>query len=560
MADSILPPKRVTELLDEAEKNLTKGRFNDNRTRYIDEDDKGYRVILAEALEKKVKNSARKYERPLHFKSAYICGNLDLKEIDFQKKVTFIHCVFSDIISFEGSRFPQETSFATTLFLKNAFFEDVHFDNYLSFNKAQFAEKALFIFAQFVESASFEEAQFGENSSFFNAQFGENTSFEFARFVKNTNFRAAQFGENTSFFNAQFAENAFFNETQFGENTSFEFARFADKASFEHANFKTNTRFHHTIFGNELNFNNCLFKGVASFNHSEFKGAVKFRLSSYLFDELSFEDVRLNEVNDIRFWTDFDMINVLFKDSDISKMDFHNVKWHQEKSRYVVGDELLIREPMNKDYFKDTKELKDKKKEKDNKIKYWKELQRIYGVLRVHYEEKKDFDSSERFYHSEMNAKRQTANWFTRYIIMGFYWLTADFSQSVLRPILSLIVLIFAFSFLYAVTGLEVKKEDVSQFNKTSPVSVTQVKASQKKKTQVKPLILRWDDFLTQDSNQAMKIGRLFDYTIKISFYQKDLPFKQGGVYTTILNVIQFGLTVLIVTFLVFAVRKRFKR
>ncbi|MBQ4837130.1 pentapeptide repeat-containing protein [Pseudoalteromonas luteoviolacea] len=185
-----------------------------------------------------------------------------------------------DKVSFERYMFPKgHVNFSRAQFGKG----DVYFD------RARFGEGDVdFSSAQFGEGdISFEGAQFGNGSAyFFSAQFGPgNTDFSRAQFSKGiVNFDFAQFGEgDVNFFSTQFGEgDAYFYNTLFSRgNVYFYCAQFGEgNVSFEGAQFGQGfVNFYGTQFGTgDVYFDGVQFEqGDVSFYGTQFgEGTIGF--------------------------------------------------------------------------------------------------------------------------------------------------------------------------------------------------------------------------------------------------------------------------------------------
>ena len=552
---------------------MLKGDFSEDGKHWISEEGEKYEVIEAKTLMAKVKDGV--YPDEIDLKKKYIKGSINFENVEFKKRVNLKHCIFSDKVhfifaqfnditnftsnrfinqidfkyskftyeaSFDKTQFLGYTDFSATHFIGNVYFRFVQFFDHSYFRHAHFSNEADFLSSKFFNLAAFSSSQFSGEASFTSAQFFSMSSFESVLFTGNSDFNNVKFSGNASFDSTQFSGETKFNNTFFYESVNFISASFNSKSYFEKTYF----------FCDTIDFRECAFSQV-TFEKSVFFANNYVDFSRSRFSDICYfqEVLFLKEVNFLQIHVDLilvfnqtNMTNVSFRYSDLKKIKFENVKWMIKKAgnidRFALIDENLYRsieyilisadliavdendKELHGCYIEESKKsLIDEIKEEQRKN--WVELQRQYSQLRQYYEENKDFTTSEHFYFSEMEAKRKRETLSTR-IFMWFYKLFFGYSLSILRPVLTLLALIFIlFPLIYAATGLESDKLIFSLSGDR----------------------FSWD---------------LLEYSLKVSVFRKVDKFVGVPVLTTFVNTVQFILTVLLTGFTAFAVRKRFKR
>jgi hypothetical protein len=155
---------------------------------------------------------------------------------------------------FTNATFGHGARFYSSAFGKGADFSGVKFDHGASFPNAIFGHGAFFKDAVFGHRASFDSAAFGNGADFDGAAFGGEASFNGATFGNWATFIAATFGDLAQFINVTF-----------GNGAKFEGVGFAGRADFTSATFGGDATFTGAAFGLLANFDNAHFKGIVAF-------------------------------------------------------------------------------------------------------------------------------------------------------------------------------------------------------------------------------------------------------------------------------------------------------
>jgi hypothetical protein len=168
------------------------------------------------------------------------------------------------------------------------------------------------------------------------------------------------------FSNATFQQQAIFLGSAFQQQANFSFATFQQQADFLDTDFIGEVEFNNTTFSNEDRTNKYI---PIIFDYSTFRSRVRFIGKS-------------NEP--------LDLSNVSFKGVDLDNVEFHNVKWREDKvlqfiKRNIVADELFMDE-----------------------LKNYQEVSRIYNQLRKNYEIHLHFTEASHFFIGEMEAIRRS--------------------------------------------------------------------------------------------------------------------------------------------------------
>jgi uncharacterized protein YjbI with pentapeptide repeats len=231
--------------------------------------------------------------------------------------------------------------FTKPVYFSNATFQQAYFSN-VEFQKANF-------FSAEFKHASFRGAKF-QHAGFLHATF------------QKADFSRATFQE-ADFFSSKFQE-ADFLRTKF-QQADFAYATF-QQANFSYADFIGEVEFNNTTFPNEDRTNKHI---PIRFDYSTFRSRVRF---------IGKSDKPL------------DLSNVSFKGVNLDNVEFHNVRWREDKvlrfiKRNIVADELFMDE-----------------------LKNYQEVSRIYNQLRKNYEMHLHFTEASHFFIGEMEAIRRS--------------------------------------------------------------------------------------------------------------------------------------------------------
>ena len=329
-----------------------------------------------------------KFVKPVYFSNA-----------KFQQQADFSYATFQQA-DFSGAKF-QQVDFSRTTFHQQAYFSGSTFQQ-ANFSRAIFQQvdfsRAIFQQANFLGS-TFQQAYFSS------AKF-QQANFSFAIFQQQVDFSGATF-QQANFSSAIFQQ-AYFSRTTFHQQANFLGATFHQQANFSSAKFQQ-ANFSSAIFHQQVDFSGATFHQQVDFSGSTFQQA-NFSFADFI-GEVEFinttfpNEDRTNKHIPIRFdYSTFrsrvrfigksdkplDLSNVSFKGVDLDKVEFHNVKWREDKvlwfiKRNIVADELFMDE-----------------------LKNYQEVSRIYNQLRKNYEMHLHFTEASHFFIGEMEAIRRS--------------------------------------------------------------------------------------------------------------------------------------------------------
>jgi len=348
-----------------------------------------------------------------------------------QLKYRYLYC--------RGFIFPEKVDFIVTTFGQDACFEDTTFSEMASFNGVTFKGKANFINATFNGEAQFARTKFSGEASFFRSAFiGE------ADFTQSTFSRAAWF------FSAIFSSGANFILASFHDEVSFYVARWKGGADFSGARLK---------------------EASLDFIGSKYEDENKQEHDTRLFEgdkEIGFDHVNFREAKRVRF-EHVDLSRASFLRSQIENVDFIDVWWKKEGKGHKIYDEREWREEgavgaglkpaptpavgentgrypnlpyrvwtVGRDWIRARiiNPIREeyrflKRKDKDE----LKEIENLYHQLILNFDRRRDYETGGEFYVRENECRRIRKGW-RGYFFEGIYWLTSEYGQRWVQPLL----------------------------------------------------------------------------------------------------------------------------
>jgi uncharacterized protein YjbI with pentapeptide repeats len=300
----------------------------------------------------------------------------------FTKPVYFFRAIFQKA-DFSNATF-QEADFPYATFKQQANFFRAIFQK-ADFSNATFQQQANFSYATFKQQVYFLSAIFQQEADFSNATFQE-ADFPYATFQQQANFAGAIFQE-ANFAGATFKQQVYFSYATFKQQVYFSYATFQQQANFLNATFKQQVYFSDAIF-QKADFLDADFIGEVEFINTTFPN--EDRTNKHIpirFDYSTFRSrVRFIGNSD----KPLDLSNVSFKGVNLDNVEFHNVRWREDKvlrfiKRNIIADELFMDE-----------------------LKNYQEVSRIYNQLRKNYEIHLHFTEASHFFIGEMEAIRRS--------------------------------------------------------------------------------------------------------------------------------------------------------
>jgi Pentapeptide repeats (9 copies) len=194
----------------------------------------------------------------------------------------------SEVINFDGFKFPYFASFESTTFFGYTYFESAVFSGFAQFSGAAFYGCASFIGSAFSRDAGFERASFSGDAKFGSAAFSGSANFKSVTFCGEAKFEGAVFTGDVNFGNAAFTRFANFGGAAFTDFACFESASFSGSAYYGEAAFSRRANFESAAFTSDANFEGATFSGDADFGNAAFTGDAYFESATFS-ESASFE-------------------------------------------------------------------------------------------------------------------------------------------------------------------------------------------------------------------------------------------------------------------------------
>jgi uncharacterized protein YjbI with pentapeptide repeats len=341
--------------------------------------------------------------------SVDLINNPRIDRFDFGK------CAFSTVVHLNYFCFPLRVNFDEATFEKEFFIYDAYFHDYATFKHCVFEAQAHFASCYFGKYAPFYSCRFDSYSRFDGSIFVDGVDFSGSRISGHIDFGGVTLHSDAHFQGVEFLDRASFYKTHF-QRSAFRNAKFSDSADFDFSTFADGTDFFGASFA-------CLGNGpvklfyrmerdeskltqpalAASFRSSQFNKNIGFENTVFTASS-SFEGCRFN-FEPPRF----------FGAKLHQQMEWREVKWPVAREKVQAG------------VFIDA-----------------------YACLKLEMDRLKRHDDELDFFIQELMAKRVLNGWFKGLPITIFSYL-ADCGRSVIRPLVSLLVLWGVFVPIYAV-------------------------------------------------------------------------------------------------------------
>lgn len=410
-------------------------------------------------------NSGHSLNNTANFNDFIFPGEVQFRYFEFKHEAFFSGTVFHQRAFFDYASFKGLTLFINTIFIKWAFFENTTFHDEVAFQgevckiNAKF-EKAYFykhaVFRTLLINTTFEEAVFENSATFDNSKFYEITNFSYATFEGLTKFQNVKFYGITDFQNTKFTDTTLFNEAKFHEKSMFDSALFKKVVIFDGAQFKKNASFSTALFEKYTSFKQVVFKKNANLNAIQSDSA--FNLEKATFEK---------EVPDF--------IQANFKEAP--RLDHVKIGDDVAPGSFKNSINTFIH-PDIKARYQALKRLAVQAHDHENEQRFW------AGELR-----------------SDRSLKHEDGGWNLRPLVSAFWWgniayeFFSDFGRSIVRPLLSLFILLCIMTNIHLLAHHTLNKE---------PISTSRTKTHITKQSDLKDCDIRSSAFRVAAKNGAI--------------------------------------------------------
>jgi uncharacterized protein YjbI with pentapeptide repeats len=473
----------------------------------------------------------------------------------------FIFPKFFGSIKWEGRPFIS-ANFFLAKFQGEANFSEVQFQGKANFWKAKFQGWANFSEAQFQGGAYFSWAQFQEGADFSEVQFQGKANFQWAQFQGGASFSGAQFQEGANFLGAKFQEGASFLEAEFQGEVSFWRAQFQGKANFREAKIFSEILFKDTLFSDLVDF-----RGAELSEHGD-KSRQK------IYGRLIFEGIEITdpaklvlmgisnpdpEHCGIAFW--------LTRTPIVRGAEIRGTTLFDERGRMVALEEYAERVlEKDKKGLENLPEEERRRREREIERRNRDLRLQSYRAVRLNLEDEGMFPEAGELYVREMSIKGDdkpllrcfllpwdlVKNFFKKMfkrskikndkelggcgykVLLLAYRCLSKYGESWLRPLGWLLLVLILFSVVYMFTGFEGMEYSYSLFSKYGIISF---------------------QGLLRDFSWAL----IYSFKSLIPGFGQLSP-RSTSAWTAALTVVEGVLGAVIITLLLLAIRRRFRR
>ena len=341
----------------------------------------------------------------------------------FDKGTTFIR----DAV-FTGAKFRADDRMSGDLYIGNEVFSNARFTSAL-FVGARFRGIAAFNGAAFINGVSFEGAEFSGDAKFEdNASFGYYAVFNGATFGGEARFSGATFGGAASFDDrTTFICDALFNGVKFGGEALFNRAEFSGEARFSGATFGGEARFSGAKFSGDAKFDGATFGGDAAFPGATFRAVADFSArepgdnDQNKFLPMNFECTKFTGLARFTNRRFLDTTNFRHAEFRRNAPQFHHCELHQDTD--FTGAIFCDRSA---------------------------QATRAYRTLKLAMEETRARNDQATFFALEQECLQNDLNtpWNVR-LVSRLYFATANYGQSLLRPLAWFFVVLVIFFAVY---------------------------------------------------------------------------------------------------------------
>lgn len=318
--------------------------------------------------------------------------------------------------------------FRYIIFPCNISFKEKIFNNIVNFGWAIFKNGADFMNANFEKGVIFSYAEF----------YG-------ARINKELPIGSFQIGVNFAF--TCFNEKADFSNTKFETNVIFNQSEFHCAAEFYGIKIKEFLSFYPNLISDYVNFRSAEITGILYFHLNEISELSKIYFTQAKISGLTtfwlvypidaeFYDLEIEPQAKVKFESNSSLIRSKFTRTDLRLIEFNNVNWPRCRGRFIVYDEIILRDNSTSPEFA--------------------QVEALYRQLKQNYERQGDFKRVGDFHYGEMEMHRKANFWRRRCPISWYnlYWALSGYGERPWRALVWLISFLFCFAGIVCWSGL----------------------------------------------------------------------------------------------------------
>lgn len=325
-------------------------------------------------------------------------------------------------------------------------------------------------FCRFVfPSSGYSERTFAPACHFGWATFTQYANFYHSTFTQDAYFWSATFIQCANFIGATFTQDARFNDVTFSrevdKDADFSGATFKQDAYFGRATFIQGANFIGATFTKDAHFEDATFSRRVYFSHAKLRGAARFRETHFRHDftnqpGLVFNYVKIEHPEQVEFHTT-DLGQALFYNTDVSKVDFRLVTWHDRgpkarKERRRSSSLCIFDEDVNLENHPALRRLPGSADERNYGL-----IAETYQQLKRNYDAKGDYWTAGHWHYGEMEMKRlhsrcrfRPLRWLSHHFsLAALYKYASAYGESYMLPLVWLAGVLVFFTLAYPLLG-----------------------------------------------------------------------------------------------------------
>jgi len=341
------------------------------------------------------------------------------EKLKFEYYTIFAKSQLHDGVDFSYIQFFSEVNFSFSKFYGQVVFFDCKYHNYADFEGSQFYNEVSFYLSKFYKKAFFNTSQFHDYANFMESQFYNGVSFYLSKFYNLA-----------KFYRTRFYKKAVFNLE--GKNLLFDLSaiKLSENSEIEIKNLKTyrlilnninNTSEHFFFYDTEI---------ITLKDYQKYAKKENIKIDEETLKEVENSpnlEIVNSHLNQMKFINcDFSKANhIKIESSDLTEVKFLATDWGDISKKRICP----------KMFKNQTKKARD-----------------VYRQLKLTLDNHKDYFSANGFYALEMKANlrllfknfkeniKKPINYFQNLLIYGSGWLFSNFSQSIFRPLLWILI------------------------------------------------------------------------------------------------------------------------
>lgn len=476
-------------------------------------------------------------------------GTADFSEFQFSFS-DYAGRTFPVVCDFSNARFVHEANFFAVSFMHKVDLSGATFEQVANFHQVTFMQEADFTAVTFTGEAVFQNATFTLEVIFYGATFEQRADFYEITFTENAGLNGTTFLKEAIFSKGTFTKEAGFGHASFVQEAIFGEATFTREADFTWSTFATNANFTDTNFLDWVGFEGAVFLESASFRGTHFRNQLAMKLG------LQFTNAKLEHPERIEFYQT-DLSQALFYNTDVSKVDFTQVRWRERRNRFSLFEEVVPLEDAG-----NLVPLSNSPDERNYGL-----IAKTYQQLKRNYDGKGDYWTAGHFHYGEMEMLRlhsgfrlRPLRWLAQNLsLTALYRYGSAYGESVKRPLAWLAAIVLMFALLFPLAGLAVNPNQGEMGLTGWQVDYWNAGQFFQQHQSENP-VPRWVRWMTWDNAAVPLLVHSEMTALSVAGFQKELRYSPAYPWGRALALLELLLTTTLGGLFLLAIRRQYKR